>query len=63
MLVAPLPIISLVSGPLLVVSTITSMVLHQVTPVSMIFTVVPIMVIAMVRIVHSYLYAFLRQWC
>jgi len=47
MLVAPFPIISLVSGSLLVVRTITSMVLHQVAPVRSIFPVIPIMVVAM----------------
>ena len=53
MLVAPLPIISLVSSPLLVVRPITSMVLHQVAPIRPIFPVIPIMVIAMMRVIDS----------
>jgi hypothetical protein len=59
MLVPPLPVIPLVSGSLLVVCTITSMMLYQVAPVRMIFAVIPIMVVAMVRIIDPYLYAFL----
>jgi hypothetical protein len=47
MLVAPLPIVPLIPGPLLVVSAISSMVLHQVAPVRMIFTIIPIMVVVM----------------
>ena len=59
----PLPIVPLIPGSLLVVRTITSMVLHQVAPVRMIFTIIPIMVVAMMRIIDSYLYAFLGPWC
>jgi hypothetical protein len=59
MLVAPLPIVPLIPGTLLVVSTISSMVLHQVAPVRMIFTIIPVMVVVMMGIVYSYLYAFL----
>src|ERR1700730_16470918 len=58
-LVPPLPVVSLISGPLLVICTITSMMLYQVTSVRVIFAVIPIMVIVMMRIIDSYLYAFL----
>jgi hypothetical protein len=61
--VAPIPIVPLIPGTLLVISTISSMVLHQVAPVRMIFTIIPVMVVVMMRIVDSYLYAFLGQWC
>src|ERR1700686_877395 len=61
MLVAPLPVVPLIPGSLVVVRTVLSMVLHQVTPVSMILTVIPIMIIAMITIIDSHLNApFLR---
>jgi hypothetical protein len=61
MLVAPLPVVPLIPGSLVVVRTVLSMMLHQVTPVSTILTVIPIMVIAMITIIDSHLNArFLR---
>ena len=57
MLVAPFPVVPLIPGSLVVVRTVLSMVLHQVTPVSMILTVIPIMVIAMITIIDSHLNA------
>ena len=57
MLVAPLPVVPLIPGSLVVVRTVLSMVLHQVTPVSMILTVIPIMIIAMITIIDAQLNA------
>lgn len=61
MSMAPFPIVPLISRSLVVVCPVSSMVLYQVAPVSMIFAVIPIMVVVMVTIVDSHLYAFLRQ--
>ena|ERR1700730_7880240 len=64
MLVTPFPIVSLVSGSLLVVRAVISMAFLQVAPVCPIFAVIPIMVVAMVRIIYSHLNArVLRSRC
>src|ERR1700724_2355867 len=64
MLVAPLPVVSLVSGSLVVVRAVISMAFLQVAPVCPIFAVIPIMIIAMVRIIDSQLNArILRARC
>jgi hypothetical protein len=51
MIVAPLPVVPLVSGALLVVLAISLVLFRVVTPVSAILAVVPIMIIAMIAII------------
>jgi hypothetical protein len=57
MLVAPFPVVPLVSGSLLVIRAVSPMMLYEIPPIRMIFAVIPIMVIAMVRIIDSNLNA------
>jgi hypothetical protein len=63
MLVTPLPVVSLVSGSLLVVRAIGPVSFHHIRPVRPIFMIVPIMIVAMARIIDPYLYAFLGLRC
>jgi len=53
MSVAPIPVVPLRSIVLPVVFTITPVLFCQITPVSTVFAVVPVMVIAVVPIVDS----------
>jgi hypothetical protein len=53
MTVAPIPIVFLHFVVLSVVRTIASVLFYQVTPVGVVFAVVPVMVIVMVPIVDS----------
>jgi hypothetical protein len=62
MTVAPIPIVSLHFVVLPVVRTIASVLFYQVTPVSVVFAVVPVMVIAVVPIVDSDLNAALLSF-
>jgi len=60
MFVAPIPVVSLFSGVLAIVFTIRSVPLGQVTSVSAVFAVVPIMVVAVVPVINSDLHTHLR---
>ena len=61
MTVAPIPIVFLHFVVLSVVRTIASVLFYQVTPVGVVFAVVPVVVVTMVPIVHADLHAgFLR---
>lgn len=53
MFVAPIPVVSLFSGMLAVVLAIGSVPLGQVTTVSAVFVIVPIVVVAVIPIVDS----------
>ena len=63
MLVTPLPVASLVSGSLLVVRAIGPVSFHHIIPVRPIFMIVPVMIVAMARIIDPYLYACLGLRC
>jgi hypothetical protein len=63
MLVTPLPVVSLVSGSLLVVRAIGPVSFHHIRPVRPIFMIVPVMIVAMARIIDPYLYACLGLRC
>ena len=63
MLVTPLPVASLVSGSLLVVRAIGPVSFHHIRPVRPIFMIVPVMIVAMARIIDPYLYACLGLRC
>ena len=68
---APLPIIPLSPGVLAVVTTIGSVTNHEITPVGVVFAIVPVVVVTAVSIIDSNLHAcFLRfrarhgyRWC
>jgi hypothetical protein len=69
MTVAPGPITVLFSGVLLVVFTIVPVTFHEVTPVSVVLAVIPVMVVTVVAIINAKLH-FLRpgsghdyDWC
>ena len=63
MIVAPTPVLPLRSGVLPVIPTIGSALYHKVTPVGVIFAVVPIVVVTAVPIVDPHLHAgFLGFW-
>jgi hypothetical protein len=71
MLVAPLPIVILRFAILLAVLTVLSPLLRQIIPLSAIFLIVPVVIVAVVPIIDSDLHAaFLRSracqchgWC
>jgi hypothetical protein len=55
--VAPLPIIPLAPGVLLVVHTIGSALNHEIAPVRVVFAIVPVVVVTMVPVIDSKLHA------
>jgi hypothetical protein len=55
MTVAPIPVVFLLSVVLPVVLAVAPVPFFQVTPVGMVFVVVPVMVIAVISIVDSHL--------
>lgn len=63
MTVAPIPVVSLHSAVLSPVLAIAPMLFSQILPVSMVFAVVPVVVVTVVPIINSDLHArFLWPW-
>jgi hypothetical protein len=60
MAVAPGPVLPLKSGVLVAVLAIASVVNHEVTPVGVVFAIVPIVVVTMIPIIDPNLHAGLR---
>jgi hypothetical protein len=60
MAVAPVPVASLHSDILVAVFTIGSVLFHEVTPVGVVFAVIPVVVVAVVPVINSDLHTHLR---